>query len=446
MTPLIIDVNDWDRCAPYVPVLQASRMSSIDLFSQLVLCNTTMPFKHHVLNTQLIVVVGAAVTPDLRNATTPQAAAPSTHSYYYSYYSYDDVFSDPTIYTASRAVPSFAAISKESESILFKPIQAQGKTTDPESTLHHCFELFAQRGNLDEENKWYCSRCQEHVCAENATRIDRLPETLVIQLERFEYTASATGFGGYSSYGGYGGYGSYGGRRKISSLISFPLHDLDMREWLNPQSCEQGEDCVYDLRAICNHSGSSSGGHYYCFACDENSGKEEWLEYNDSSVYPLDKSSLVRDTAYVLFYQRRSHKLRTDELIRCVERESALLKEKKGSVDVSMGKEGSVSVSTEEENVSMEKEGSASVEKEGSASVEKEGSVSMEKEGSVSMEKEGNGNMKEVQMEMEMSVSSDESDNLAMEEVLTTEKSKDMEVMAVEKREAQEEEDDLYRI
>ena len=70
----------------------------------------------------------------------------------------------------------------------------------------------------------------------------------------------------------------------------------------------------------------------------------------------------------------------------------------------------------------------------------------MEKEGSVSMEKEGNGNMKEVQMEMEMSVSSDESDNLAMEEVLTTEKSKDMEVMAVEKREAQEEEDDLYRI
>ena len=403
MTPFIVDVNDWDRCAPYVPVLQASRMSSIDLFSQLVLCNTTTPFKHHVLNTQLIVVVGATITPDLRNATTPKTPAPSTHSYYYSYYSYDDVFSDPTIYTASRAVPSFAAISKESESILFKPIQAQGKTTDTESTLHHCFELFAQRGNLDEENKWYCNRCQEHVCAENSTRIDRLPETLVIQLERFEYTASATGFGGYGSYGGYGGYGSYGGRRKISSLISFPLHDLDMREWLNPQSCEQGEDCVYDLRAICNHSGSSSGGHYYCFACDENSGKEEWLEYNDSSVYPLDESSLVRDTAYVLFYQRRSRKLRTDELIRCVERESALLKEKKGS-------------------------------------------VSMEKEGSVSMEKEGNGNMKEVQMEMEMPVSSDESDNLAMEEVLTTEKSKDMEVMAVEKREAQEEEDDLYRI
>lgn len=398
MTPLIIDVNDWDRCAPYVPVLQASRMSSIDLFSQLVLCNTTTPFKHHVLSTQLIVVVGAAVTPDLRNATTPKTSAPSTHSYssYYSYsYSYDDVFSDPTIYTASRAVPAFTAISKESESILFKPIQAQGKTTDPESTLHHCFELFAQRGNLDEENKWYCNRCQEHVCAENATRIDRLPETLVIQLERFEYTASATGFGGYGSYGGYGGYGSYGGRRKISSLISFPLHDLDMREWLNPQSCEQGEDCVYDLRAICNHSGSSSGGHYYCFACDENSGKEEWLEYNDSSVYPLDESSLVRDTAYVLFYQRRSRKLRTDELIRCVERESALLKEKKGSEIVNV-------------------------------------------------EKEGSGIVREIKTDMEVPISSDESDNLEMEEVMTTEKSKDMIAMDVEKKEAKDEEDDLY--
>lgn len=406
MAPLIVDVNDWDRCAPYVPVLQTSRMSSIDLFSQLVLCNTTTPFKHHVLNTQLIVVVGAAVTPDLRNATTPQTATPSTHSYssYYSY-SYDDVFSDPTIYTASRAVPTFTTISKESESILFKPIQAQGKTADPESTLHHCFELFAQRGNLDEENKWYCNRCQEHVCAENATRIDRLPETLVIQLERFEYTASATGFGGYGSYGGYGGYGSYGGRRKISSLISFPLHDLDMREWLNPQSCEQGEDCLYDLRAICNHSGSSSGGHYYCFACDENSGKEEWLEYNDSSVYPLDESSLVRDTAYVLFYQRRSRRLRTDELIRCVERESALLKEK-GSVNVD---------------------------------------VSVEKDGSVSVEKDRSGALKEMKTNMEISVSSDESDNLAMEEVMTTEKSKNMISMDVEKKEATEEED-LYSI
>ena len=76
---------------------------------------------------------------------------------------------------------------------------------------------------------------------------------------------------------------------------------------------------MYDLKAICNHTGSSSGGHYFCYACDENDGVETWNEYNDSSVFPVPDGSLVRDTAYVLFYQRRSAHQNTRSLIEMFE-------------------------------------------------------------------------------------------------------------------------------
>lgn len=146
----------------------------------------------------------------------------------------------------------------------------------------------------------FCPHCKDHVCAENITYVDKLPDVLVLQLERFEFIQ---------------GYGSYSSRRKISSHIDFPIHDLNMNEWLYKPDAIKEENCIYDLKAICNHTGSSSGGHYYCYACDENEGQEVWNEYNDSAVYPIQASSLVQSTAYVLFYQRRSSNQDTKELI-----------------------------------------------------------------------------------------------------------------------------------
>ena len=185
---------------------------------------------------------------------------------------------------------------------------------NPENSLKACLNRFSTRGNLDNENKWFCPRCQNEVCAENRTLIDRLPDVLILQLERFEYDQSAV------SYSYYSNYSSYGARRKINTTIGFPLTGLEMKPWLHDASREQGEDCVYDLVSICNHSGTSSGGHYYCYAKDENDGETRWKEYNDSSVSDIDETRLVRSTAYVLFYQRRRSALRSDELCKEIEK------------------------------------------------------------------------------------------------------------------------------
>ena len=70
-------------------------------------------------------------------------------------------------------------------------------------------------------------------------------------------------------------------------------------------------DCggtIYDLYAICNHSGGMSGGHYYTYAKggDGPIKDRDWYEYNDSSVHKMDASKIRTPAAYVLFYHRRS--------------------------------------------------------------------------------------------------------------------------------------------
>ena len=286
------------------------------------------------------------------------------------------------------------------------------------TSLSACLDVFAQHGNLDESNKWFCPRCGKHVVARSVTRVDKLPSTLVLQLERFEYTQPGYGLsggcecdggddesglsgcddecnnhngcdgccddhngcdhngcddcdgcnnhnnhngcdnhtthndhhnthndcdnpidcnghteqnkstdpnhthtrlvGGSASYGfssySYGGYG-YGGRRKIQTLVEFPVRGLEMGPWLREK-----QSCVYDLTAVCNHSGSAAGGHYFCYARDENEGETKWFEYNDSGVYAMSEGNLVRETAYVLFYQRREGRMESGEVVREMER------------------------------------------------------------------------------------------------------------------------------
>ena len=55
-------------------------------------------------------------------------------------------------------------------------------------------------------------------------------------------------------------------RTKLNAMIQFPLEGLDMRRHLESpegdESFSESGDCVYDLYAVCNHSGTLQGGHY----------------------------------------------------------------------------------------------------------------------------------------------------------------------------------------
>lgn len=148
--------------------------------------------------------------------------------------------------------------------------------------LDECFELFLRKEQLDENNTVYCSVCREHKKGFKKMGIRKLPQILIIHLKRFKQKSK------YMS-------------SKNSKLVEFPMNGLDMGKYC---LC-QGE--VYDLYAVSNHFGSLEGGHYTAFAKDLDG---IWRDYDDSSVSAIEnvESTVVREPAYVLFYQKRETK------------------------------------------------------------------------------------------------------------------------------------------
>ena len=61
---------------------------------------------------------------------------------------------------------------------------------------------------------------------------------------------------------------------------------------------------VYDLFAVCNHSGTLSRGHYTAFCKNPADGR--WYNYDDSIVQSIPEDQLVTSGAYMLFYVRQS--------------------------------------------------------------------------------------------------------------------------------------------
>ena len=57
---------------------------------------------------------------------------------------------------------------------------------------------------------------------------------------------------------------------------------------------------MYDLYAVCNHSGVTQGGHYTANVKNAN---EKWYNYNDTYVTAIKKENAVTAKAYCLFFR-----------------------------------------------------------------------------------------------------------------------------------------------
>ncbi|XP_030072920.1 ubiquitin carboxyl-terminal hydrolase 19-like [Microcaecilia unicolor] len=140
---------------------------------------------------------------------------------------------------------------------------------------------------MKEENAIYCDgECQRKTATELTYKFTHLPPVLVLQLKRFEFDFS------------------FGKFRKNDKTIEIP--------WTLLVDCNQ-EERKYELFAICNHYGSCLGGHYTAFVKLQSDLSSGWYEFNDQSVWTLDKKmnenqhSLRSEFAYLLMYKRTSH-------------------------------------------------------------------------------------------------------------------------------------------
>ncbi|KAK6623890.1 hypothetical protein RUM44_010746 [Polyplax serrata] len=172
-------------------------------------------------------------------------------------------------------------------------------------TLEECFDLYTKAEVLGAEDKWHCPFCNRKQEVIKKLGLWSLPDILVIHLKRFRQQVcknrSAT---------------------KLMMMVDFPLYGFDMNahlvgppresngpitfwgSWKKPKKTTTYDDNVYDLYAICNHHGQDlQGGHYTAYC--RNPYDCQWYSFDDTKVEPVPESSLVTNSAYILFYQRR---------------------------------------------------------------------------------------------------------------------------------------------
>lgn len=90
--------------------------------------------------------------------------------------------------------------------------------------------------------------------------------------------------------------------KRSQSSWSLPSH---WSPWRRPYGLGRNpDDYLYDLYAVCNHHGNMHGGHYTAYC--KNSIDGQWYCFDDSEVSPVADDDVCQQTAYILFYQRRT--------------------------------------------------------------------------------------------------------------------------------------------
>ncbi|XP_054615345.1 ubiquitin carboxyl-terminal hydrolase 31 [Dunckerocampus dactyliophorus] len=170
-------------------------------------------------------------------------------------------------------------------------------------TLAQCFQLYTKEEQLAPDDAWRCPHCKQLQQGRIKLSLWTLPDVLILHLKRFRQEGDR--------------------RVKMQNMVRFPLMGMDMAPhvvkrsqsswslpshwspWRRPYGLGRNpDDFLYDLYAVCNHHGSMHGGHYTAYC--KNSVDGQWYCFDDSEVSPVGDDDVCQQTAYILFYQRRT--------------------------------------------------------------------------------------------------------------------------------------------
>jgi ubiquitin carboxyl-terminal hydrolase 2 len=152
------------------------------------------------------------------------------------------------------------------------PIKTNVKTT----TIYESFDIYTEREQMNGDNQWYNDKLKEKQDVEKFISFFSLPDILVIDFKRFNYEM-----------------------KKNNILIDFPLENLNLSKYVIGYDTHS---YIYDLYGVCNHSGSTMGGHYTAYVKNANG---KWYHFNDTQVSEIKQSNIVSNKAYCLFYRKK---------------------------------------------------------------------------------------------------------------------------------------------
>eukprot|EP01122_Echinamoeba_exundans_P001316 TRINITY_DN11394_c0_g1_i1.p1 TRINITY_DN11394_c0_g1~~TRINITY_DN11394_c0_g1_i1.p1 ORF type:complete len:850 (-),score=142.54 TRINITY_DN11394_c0_g1_i1:1487-4036(-) len=191
---------------------------------------------------------------------------------------------DLSVKDGSILQQKFATVSKKTTTT------PSAETSSSGLSLTKCLHMFTKVEQLDSNNAWNCVGCKKQRAASKVFSISKLPKVLVISLKRF----SADPWGSQDT-----SVLSALIRSKLTHVVDFPIHGLDLSPFLAPYAKADDVTMKYNLVAVVNHYGNAIGGHYTAY-CKEADGA--WYLFDDNHVSKVSESNLVSSAAYVLVY------------------------------------------------------------------------------------------------------------------------------------------------
>jgi len=150
------------------------------------------------------------------------------------------------------------------------------KSASVSVSIYECLDLYVEAETLDGENGIYNEETKEKEAVEKVIAFWSLPDILVMDIKRFNYTNS-----------------------KNNTLVDFPIDNLDLSGYVIGYN---RSSYVYNLYGVCNHMGGVNGGHYTCFVKNDNG---KWYHYDDDVVTEVkDAKGIITRNAYCFFYAK----------------------------------------------------------------------------------------------------------------------------------------------
>lgn len=161
-----------------------------------------------------------------------------------------------------------------------------GRSKRSSVTLHECFDAYCARERLDGENSWWNEKTNRKQPVDKYLTFWSLPEVMIINLKRFSQTST---------------YGRY---KKNTASVAIPIRNVSFSKYVSGYNSEK---YVYDLFGVCNHTGSTDGGHY---TATVKVADGRWFNFDDatvSEVTNMPESHIHGTSPYCLFYRRRTN-------------------------------------------------------------------------------------------------------------------------------------------
>lgn len=144
-------------------------------------------------------------------------------------------------------------------------------------TIIDCLNLYIEGEILSGDNAWYNEETNLKIDVKKQITFWSFPNILIINFKRFNSK-----------------------NKKNNILITFPIDNLDLSNYVIGY---KKNSYNYELYGICNHMGSSNGGHYTSYIKNEN---QKWYYFNDHKVEEVkDNLQIISPNAYCVFYRKK---------------------------------------------------------------------------------------------------------------------------------------------